>query len=202
MAGCNITVHLGRRRNARRSASRDLQNASDTRPPTTPRTGVANQLCRMLERVGRHTKQRLVPRIERCTTTAATDATTVDPSSVAFMLPMISSSANNTAAIGVLNAAASAPAAPTGMSSLMRAGDRRSQRPMADAMPAPNLHRGALSPHGVARADAQHGRDELAERDPDPESHRPADGRRPWSAAPRSRAHLKTRWRAAHPSQD
>ena len=75
--------------------------------------------------------------MERSTTTAATDATTVDPSKVAFMSPMISSRANKTAAIGVLNAAASAPAAPTGTSSFKRAGDSRNHWPITDAMPDP-----------------------------------------------------------------
>ena len=50
---------------------------------------------------------------------------------------MISSSAKSTAATGVLKAAASAPAAPTGTRSLTRAGDSRSQRPTTDARPAP-----------------------------------------------------------------
>ena len=67
----------------------------------------------------------------------ATDATTVDPSSVAFKSPMISSSVNSTAATGVLNAAASAPVAPTETSARTRAGGSRSHRPMAEAMPAP-----------------------------------------------------------------
>ena len=56
------------------------------------------------------------PRIDRSTITDATDATTVDPRRPAFMSPMISSSAKITAATGVLKAADSAPAAPTGIS--------------------------------------------------------------------------------------
>ena len=77
---------------------------------------------------------------------AATEATTVDPSSAAFMSPMISSSANNTAATGVLNAAARAPAAPTGTRSRVRAGGRRSQRPATDAIPAPIWTEGPSRP--------------------------------------------------------
>ena len=53
------------------------------------------------------------------------------------MSPMISSSAKSTAATGVLNAAASAPVAPTGTRSRMRFGDSSSQRPTAAAAPAP-----------------------------------------------------------------
>ena len=87
--------------------------------------------------IGRHANSGSLPRIERSTITDATEATTVEPSSVAFMSPMISSSAKITAAIGVLNAAASAPAAPTGTSSLTRAGGRRNHRPTNEAMPAP-----------------------------------------------------------------
>ena len=69
--------------------------------------------------------------------TAVTDATTVDPMSAAFMSPMISSSANSTAATGVLKAADRAAAAPIGTRLCTRAGDRRSHRPRTDAMPAP-----------------------------------------------------------------
>ena len=64
----------------------------------------------------------------------------------AFMSPMISSSANSTAATGVLNAAASAPAAPTGTSSRTRSGDSRSHRPTTEAMPAPICTEGPSRP--------------------------------------------------------
>ena len=77
------------------------------------------------------------PRIERSTITEVTDATTADPIRLAFMSPMISSSANSTAATGVLNAAASAAAAPTGTRLLARAGESPNHRPIHDAMPAP-----------------------------------------------------------------
>ena len=97
--------------------------------------------------------------------TAATDATTVEPSSGAFMSPMISSSANSTAATGVLNAAASAPAAPTGTRSRTRSGEQ--VQPLADDRreAGADLHRRPLAAHRVARPDAQHAGEELAERD-------------------------------------
>ena len=62
------------------------------------------------------------------------------------MSPMISSSANRTAATGVLNAAASAPAAPTGTRSRTRCGGRRSHRPTTDASPAPIWTEGPSRP--------------------------------------------------------
>ncbi len=78
-----------------------------------------------------------MPSSERSTTTEATDATTVEPMSDAFMSPMISSSVKITAATGVLNAADSAPAVPTAIRSLTRFGESFSRWPITDAMPPP-----------------------------------------------------------------
>ena len=56
--------------------------------------------------------------------TGATEATTVEPSSAAFMSPMISSNVKMTAATGVLNAADRAAAAATGTRLCKREGDK------------------------------------------------------------------------------
>ena len=101
--------------------------------------------------------------------TEATDATTVEPSSAAFMSPMISSSANITAATGVLNAAASAPAAPTGTSRLTRVPatgaatvrwptrGRRQSEPMALPGPSSGRTRCTARRSGICRAARAHG---------------------------------------------
>ena len=75
--------------------------------------------------------------MERDTTTAETEASTVEPMTRAFMSPTISSSANSSAAMGVLNAAESAAAAPTGTRFFTLVGERCSQRPIIEARPAP-----------------------------------------------------------------
>jgi hypothetical protein len=80
--------------------------------------------------------------------TEATDATTADPMTVAFMSPMISSSAKSTAATGVLKAAARAPAAPTGITSRMRFAESPSHWPIPEAIPAPICTEGPSRPWG------------------------------------------------------
>ena len=58
------------------------------------------------------------PRYQRLTTTAETADSRIEPSTLAFQEPITSSMTNNTAVIGVLNAAAMPAAAPTGAISL------------------------------------------------------------------------------------
>src|SRR5258707_10975931 len=70
------------------------------------------------------------------------EASTTEPNTGACRSPTTSSSANSTAASGVLNAAATAAAAPTGMSALIFSGLSPSQRPSSDAMPAPTCTEG------------------------------------------------------------
>ena len=70
----------------------------------------------------------------------------MEPSTGACISPITSSSVKSTAAIGVLNAAASAAAAPTGTRLLTLAGERPSRRPSTDAMPAPTCTDGPSRP--------------------------------------------------------
>ena len=80
------------------------------------------------------------------------------------MSPMSSSSAKITAATGVLNAAARAPAAPTGTSSWTRCGGRPTHRPITEARPAPICTDGPSRPIECPDPDAQRARQELADR--------------------------------------
>ena len=130
----------------RRTASSVRQNTSDSTPPTTPSTAYAASSAGCTSWYVGTWNSGSLPRIDRSTITAATEATTVDPMSGAFKSPMSSSSAKMTAATGVLNAAASAPAAPTGTSSRTRCGGRPTHRPMADARPAPICTEGPSRP--------------------------------------------------------
>ena len=65
---------------------------------------------------------------------------------------MISSSENNTAASGVLKAAATAAAAPTGMSFFTCSGRSPSRRPRTEPMPAPTCTDGPSRPSGIPLA--------------------------------------------------
>ena len=142
-----------------------------------------------------------LPRIERSTITEATDATTVEPSRAAFMSPMISSSAKITAATGVLNAAESAPAAPTGTRSRTRS--RRQLQPASDdrGEPGADLHRRTFASHRVAGADAQHAGQELANRHAGRNDAAVRGDRPPPSAARRCRARPETPSPAARRSR-
>jgi len=71
------------------------------------------------------------------TTHASADASTTEPSTGACKSPTISSSENNTAAKGVLNAAAMAAAAPIGNRDFTFSVLRPRNRPRTDATPAP-----------------------------------------------------------------
>src|SRR5271165_649610 len=88
----------------------------------------------------------LLPRMERSTTTDATEATTAEPIRAAFMSTMISSRAKMTAATGVLHAADRAAAAATGIRLCARAGDRLNHLPMEDARLAPICTEGPSLP--------------------------------------------------------
>ena len=79
------------------------------------------------------------------------------------MSPMISSSENSTAAIGVLNAAASAADAPTGTSHRTCAVLSPSRRAMTDAMPAPMWTDGPSRPERDAAGERRRAADELSE---------------------------------------
>ena len=65
----------------------------------------------------------------------------MEPSTGACISPITSSSVKSTAAMGVLNAAASAAEAPTGTSALTLLVLKPSLRPSTEAMPADHLHR-------------------------------------------------------------
>ena len=65
---------------------------------------------------------------------------------------MISSSENNTAASGVLKAAAIAAAAPTGISFLTCSVLSPSKRPSTEPMPAPTCTEGPSRPSGIPQA--------------------------------------------------
>src|SRR5215475_4697660 len=80
------------------------------------------------------------------------DASTTDPSTGACMSPTTSSRANSTAASGVLNAAATAAAAPTGISAFTFSGLNPSQRPNSDDNPAPTCTDGPSRPSGMPLA--------------------------------------------------
>src|ERR1700730_7463962 len=80
------------------------------------------------------------------------DASTTDPSTGACRLPTTSSSANKTAASGVLNAAATAAAAPAGTSALTFSGLSPSARPNTDDRPATTWTEGPSRPSGIPLA--------------------------------------------------
>ena len=94
-------------------------------------------------------KKGSLPRMERSTITAATDATTVDPSKRSFMSPMISSSANKTAATGVLKAPRAPRRPPTGTSAL-RGRARGAATPNSGGQARPDLHGRPFAAHRVA----------------------------------------------------
>ena len=77
---------------------------------------------------------------------------TTPPMTGAWRSPTITSSEKSTAAIGVLNAAASAAAAPTGMSARTVSGLRRSFRAMIEARPAPIWTDGPSRPSAMPLA--------------------------------------------------
>src|ERR1700759_5019702 len=68
------------------------------------------------------------------------------------MSPTTSSSANNTAANGVLNAAATAAAAPTGISAFTFSGLNPNVLPSSDETPAPTCTDGPSRPSGIPLA--------------------------------------------------
>src|SRR3954469_8816373 len=80
------------------------------------------------------------------------DAITTDPRIGAFRSPMTSSRENSTAAMGVLNAAARAAAAPTGSSAFVFSGLNRSQRASTEAMPEPICTDGLSRPSAMPLA--------------------------------------------------
>src|SRR5205814_6362948 len=80
------------------------------------------------------------------------EASTTEPSTGACKSPTTSSSANNTAANGVLNAAATAAAAPTGISDFTLSGPSPSFRPSTDAIPAPTWTDAPSRPSGIPLA--------------------------------------------------
>src|SRR5581483_1537481 len=89
----------------------------------------------------------------RCSTIQdVAELSTIDPSTGACRSPITSSSVNSTAAIGVLNAAASAADAPIGTRSLMRAGLNPNRRPRTDAIPAPTCTDGPSRPRAIPLA--------------------------------------------------
>ena len=189
IAGWKIFVRCGRRRKRRAERQQPLAEQQRHDAAEDPERRVRDELRGVHEVVGRarETAARC-PRIERSTITAATDATTVEPSRAAFMSPMISSRANSTAATGVLKAAASAPAAPDRHEIPHPA--RRQVQPPADQrrQARADLHGRSLATHRMARADAQHAGDELAERHAARESRRRTGGTPLRSAARRCRA--------------
>ena len=97
-------------------------------------------------------KQRLVPRTRCNTIHDVAELRTMEPSTGACMSPITSSSVNSTAAIGVLKAAASAAAAPMGISAFTLLGLNPSHRPSEDAMPAPTCTDGPSRPNAIPLA--------------------------------------------------
>ena len=106
----------------------------------------------------------------RCSTIHdVVELSTTEPRIGACMSPMISSRENSTAAIGVLNAAASAADAPTGMSQRTCAVLSPSRRAITDAIPAPMCTDGPSRPSAMPLASdvaaADEFPDDRAERD-------------------------------------
>ena len=83
---------------------------------------------------------------------------TTEPSTGACISPTISSSENSTAAMGVLNAAASAAEHPTGTSAFTPSGPSPNRRPSTEAIPAPICTDGPSRPSAIPLASdvAQH----------------------------------------------
>ena len=77
---------------------------------------------------------------------------TTEPSTAACRSPMISSSENRTAAIGVLNAAASAAAQPAGTSAFTCFGLSPRFRAITEASPAPTCTDGPSRPSAIPLA--------------------------------------------------
>ncbi len=76
----------------------------------------------------------------------------MEPSTGACISPMTSSSVNSTADMGVLNAAASAAAAPAGTRAFIEAALSPSLRPSTDASPAPTCTDGPSRPNAIPLA--------------------------------------------------
>ena len=76
----------------------------------------------------------------------------MEPSTGACISPITSSSVNSTAAIGVLNAAASAAAAPIGTSARTLRGESPSRRPSTEAIPALTCTDGPSRPSAMPLA--------------------------------------------------
>ncbi len=93
-----------------------------------------------------------MPRESRRTIHEVAEASTTEPRTGECQSPMISSSANRTAAIGVLNAAEIAAAAPTGNKARTFSALRPSLRPRTDAIPAPTATDGPSGPSGMPEA--------------------------------------------------
>src|SRR5580658_3757199 len=80
------------------------------------------------------------------------DAITADPSTGAWRSPMISSSENSTAEIGVLNAAAKAAAEATGIRAFFCSAVRPKRRPIVELMPAAICTEGPSRPREIPLA--------------------------------------------------
>ena len=80
------------------------------------------------------------------------EPSTMEPSTGACRSPITSSSVKSTAATGVLKAAASAAAAPTGISSRILFGASPRRRPSTDAIPAPTCTDGPSRPSAMPLA--------------------------------------------------
>ena len=83
---------------------------------------------------------------QRSTTTLEIADSTTAPRIPALQRPMTSSITNSTAVMGALKAAARPAAAPTGATSRSRSFESFSQRPSAEASPAPICSAGSSGP--------------------------------------------------------
>ena len=115
---------------------------------------------------------------------------------------MISSSEKTTAASGVLNAAAIAAAAPTGMSALTCSGLQPEITAEHRGYPAADLHRRSFASQGNATGQSRCRAKEFSENRTEGDAARPAQIARLWFAAPRYRGHPGNNGTAGTPCRE
>ena len=136
-AGWNQRVHCGMRKKLLALPQQQLDERHRNQPAHHAQHGVGSELHRVINWYAGTWNSGSSPNSRCSTIQDVAELSTIDPSTGACISPMTSSRVKSTAAIGVLNAAASAAAAPTGTSAFTLA--RREPQP-------PPKHRGDAAP--------------------------------------------------------